>query len=925
MAKAKKKRVKKRVKKAVRKKPARKWSPMLHQGLADAGHFLHAAALQSGNLMGNPDPLTEEQIEQSYRSREEDAVDEQTAKAIRRDLAKRFKISEKTVRRVLQKRGVIEAGGRQEVSAKVRDEILELAAVPHATAKSISTQTQVPERTLRRVLQRHGVELGLSVPIGERLAEEAVKTELTTEEKVAIINADLEFDWAIASSKMLLLPAQDLPDRERYSRLRTELSKGLRKLEDPKFAGRHRPIYGRHLAGELKEVAAFVLKAMMAAPPAEYQKRYREGGVESMLKFAEKKAKVEGPIDAALIQDLVTLATLSTQVPGTAGSEGTPSVEKLAKQYEETLNFAAVTPGLQGKRSARLFLEEEKKVKRWRSLAKKDPETFWKELLAERQAVDGSHGAVHRFSKQQLRNVMWEVLETREEREAAEVALDKAQKKAPAAIIHGQKRAADRDKAREAARINVLRQQVAGVMASAGQAVTEKKIDEVLREMGEKKVRPRWPAGIRPAQLKRHQQFRETEAMALRLPPVEVVRSSPSPTGALDFQMGFPGFGERVAPPVRERTTKAKRSKLTRKLFKEGKGVRRKRILPARPGIHEPVLPRSKWPPTPGDFEMLTEADLGKAQARAAREEGKRARFATFQTLYVNLRAGDTFAEAAKDIGISESRAVNLMENYLPDVLYAFLVRTGKRPKTKSARTTWERKLRKQAKEGAATRIAAMAKPAERGLWAEIYALVLARATQDEIEELTGFDYPKETGLYVRVDPTTGRRSETYVVGLGEIRKRMRKHGITDKMKAAGKERLRLHREHKKTRGETALVQAITERLNNGGKLSEIAKDVGLSHAAVVKLLKFYWPRIVGDEIAREWMERFDLKPPPKRRKKNPMVLGDAICHRVNAALLTGARAPGAPKARATRRPQSRDTASRRAAQRKRLSRLMRV
>lgn len=500
MARTKKKRAKKRTQKRKRREPSYTWP------------WWHAAAPIVA--LGNPNAATTAAIVQLYEAGKAEATDEKLAKALRREIAKRFEISEKTVRRTLIAEKVIEPSVKEEIPKETVKEVLDLAEAPGVTVKHISQKTGVSERRIRKLLDRHKKRLALAVPIAERIRSRAEERgeapeALPAKSRLAIAQDIVEFDWSIAASKMLLLPAMEVADEhERYKRLQHELNVAL-----PKLSGHI--IYGRDMADELRNVAAYVLKMMMAAPPAEYLKRYRKGGVPAMLKYGEEKVADQGPIDAQAVQDFITLATMQVDLPGTRRAL-TPA--QLEAQYEGAVS--RVGTGDERGRSIREFNEYERATVKLRSLVRKWKRTKAPEDLeavedkiAELRAESKSWAAEpKKLAKKAIARLQKDAALTKvafvevpgrrgmvrmDPRQAKLVAEARARLEAEGfpspSMAYVRTIQNYQDKLREYHRLTQLRKTATSLYRAGGTKPTAKLVDEALRALGEKVVKPKKP------------------------------------------------------------------------------------------------------------------------------------------------------------------------------------------------------------------------------------------------------------------------------------------------------------------------------------------------------------------------------------------------------------------------------------------------
>lgn len=278
----------------------RRWWEEL--GMASGAAAVHARP--------NPDEATERQILEWAR-----------AKMPQKEIASRTGLTTRTIRRVLQKRGF------ERTPAKERKLVLEMSKEGYS-AREIGRQLNLPRRSVDRIIAASR-EKELVATVKERVTEREGPSPAALQLlKRRMAAQKVEFDWTVAVSKMLLLPAQDLPPKKRIERLQAELRKGLEKVKGVRLEG-------RDLGTELRKVAAYALE-MMQETPEGYQRRYRRGGVRPMLAHADKvvSEKVELPAHAAAISEFVALATLPAVAPGTRRVGMDP--ETLEKIYAMT-------------------------------------------------------------------------------------------------------------------------------------------------------------------------------------------------------------------------------------------------------------------------------------------------------------------------------------------------------------------------------------------------------------------------------------------------------------------------------------------------------------------------------------------------------------------------------------------------------------
>jgi len=171
------------------------------------------------------------------------------------------------------------------------------------------------------------------------------------------------------------------------------------------------------------------MQMVIAAPWEQYAQRFRDGGVEAMMKYGGKQvARQETPVESRAIADLLTLAQMETEAHEMApGTRRQPQALSFDARMDKLARAGAALEGTAGGAKAALeFREEQEQIKKLRRLARFDQEAFWAELQKERDAIAHLTGPLRKWSEQRLRNVIWEMLTTVEGRQAAQKALDKA-------------------------------------------------------------------------------------------------------------------------------------------------------------------------------------------------------------------------------------------------------------------------------------------------------------------------------------------------------------------------------------------------------------------------------------------------------------------------------------------------------------------
>ena len=335
---------------------------------------------------------------------------------LQKDIVTQTGFSKQTVRRTLVKLGFSK---KPALSTAVKERIVLLDGQGRSSLE-ISRETGVPATSVRRLLKAPDP---LKATIGKRIVvEQKGKPEEIAALAQSLAVSDAELAWATSASQMLLMPARDLPQSKRLNVISKALAAGLAKVGAAK-------VDARSLATELRDVGAYAMQMVIAAPWQEYARRFRDGGVEAMMKHGAKQVGLqETPVESRAIQDLLTLAQMET-----AAHEMAPGTKREAQALSfdarmDKLSQAGVelSGAGEGGRSAMAFREEQDQVKKLRRLARFDPEAFWAELQKERAAIAHLTGPMKKWSEQRQRNVIWEVLTTVEGRQAAEKALEKA-------------------------------------------------------------------------------------------------------------------------------------------------------------------------------------------------------------------------------------------------------------------------------------------------------------------------------------------------------------------------------------------------------------------------------------------------------------------------------------------------------------------
>lgn len=707
-----------------------------------------------------------------------------------KEIARRTALTTRTIRRVLRKHEV-EPRGRltDEQAARIR----ELSKVPGVTVGAMARDVGLDESTIRKFLKRADIELGLSVTVAARLEEKIEEQEqeeeeepITRELRLEIAKDVVEFKWAIAASKMLLLPAQVLPHEERLRRLQSELSEGERAIRTA--GGKKRGamagkviIDGRDMIGELRDVAAYVLKMIQGETPEEYQKRYKRGGVEAVLKHGKKVvASQPTPVEAQAVADFISLAAAHAAVPGAERAVG---FTKLAEEHEE----AELAVARAGEARAEREWREEAKIVAGLKRVSHDPEKFMERLEQVRAQVDHLPGPVRTIAKRRLKKLAKEVV--------------------PPKLWE------DVWKLKEWNRIQKLREQARMLYEGKGHKATEKEIDAVLIQMGETEPRPGKPRPPRRAE-------------------------APASWTAWMARMQETAPGTRLPP--------------------EAYAAPEEPHILARPIRVKP--PRKK---KPKKVKPKTKAQIAREEKKAAREKLKAAK--------ARIAAG----KAAKEQRERIEAAIFAVETKLRPL-------PGK-PKKKAPKL-------------------------EGGLQATVYALLLAKATPEEVREITGF--------------ALGAVEEK------EIRKRLRGR-VSKGFQKAAKEQLATLRRQKAER----LRREVASLVLAGATAEEVVGMTGVEVANLERVVADYSAELKGAsheevtratgrrkqaekrlELYRSLREEVRLRALAqaaeleRRAKRNPgrTTWGDRLFYRVNAALALGTpmkrkrRAPG--RRAATRR-----------------------
>jgi hypothetical protein len=649
-----------------------------------------------------------------------------------KDIARRTSLTTRTISRVLRAHGV---ESRRELPKEKHDRILELAKLPGVTLGAIARDVSVPERTIRKILRREGVELGLSASLAqrveERIEERVEPTEpITRELRVEIAKDVVEFNWAIAASKMLLLPAQMLSQEDRLRRLQAELSKGEHAIRTA--GGKKRGamagkviIDDRDMISELQDVAAYVLKMIYGASPEEYQKRYKRGGVEAMLKYGKKVvAGQPTPVEGQAVADFISLAAAQSVAPGTGRAAG---FQMLAEEYSE----AQLAAARRGEARAEREWREEAKIVASLKRVSNDPEKFMARMEEVRAEVENLPGPVRKLAKRQIKKLGKSVV--------------------PPKLWESHW------KLKEWERIQKLRDQARMLYEGKGQKPSEKDIDAVLRHMGEEhprpaKPQPPRPAGLPPAWQEWLIRMREA-APGTRLPPEAFVApEEPHP------------LGERAPRPKPPRKKRKPKPKTEKQIEREKKKKERERAKAAKERAVRTLAEREQRKRLES---AIAAAELAARPAEPKKPKGKKPKLeAGLQpTLYGLLLAKATPEEIQEITGFA----------YVEDEIKA--VRKRMRGRVAPA-------FQKEIKERLATHRRIKKIRREK----EVAALLLAEATPEEVVTMVGVEYSP-----------------------GDMAKIVREHGegLPESFKAQTKQRLELARRLKEDVEQRAKQRAV--------------------------------------------------------------------------------------------------------------------
>jgi plasmid maintenance system antidote protein VapI len=304
-----------------------------------------------------------------------------------KQIAKRFGVSERTVRRIVAESG----RQKKQITPEVEEEIFELSKQPKITITKIAEILSLPRTTVRDVLKRKPLTATVGARIREvakqkpevakKLAKELVRKQIEAKER------EIDFAWSVAVSKMLLLPAQDLPQDDRIKRLYRALSEGMRAVGANKIGT-------RDARDELRNVAVYALKMIRGAPPEEYREHYDRGGVEAMLEHARKiVADQPAPIESRVVADFITAATLQAQVPGVK--------RRTQPLLSEEMTTTARAEDLKRLSSEPAWREEREIVSELRKL-KNQPDLFMAQLEILRSKPDYPGGPVRGLDKKEI-------------------------------------------------------------------------------------------------------------------------------------------------------------------------------------------------------------------------------------------------------------------------------------------------------------------------------------------------------------------------------------------------------------------------------------------------------------------------------------------------------------------------------------------
>jgi len=336
------------------------------------------------------------------------------------EISKATGLKPDTIRKLLTKKGRGTTKGR-ETPRETQEKILALSAEGMSN-REIARIVGITHVGVAKIIKRAGP---LKVPMEERITrrieQQEIQPETVEEVKKVVVEAakdSAEFTWAIAATKMLLTPGMDAPYDQRVKRLHQELTRGERELTRT----RRLPVLdGRNLVKELNDVASFAMQMMRGAEPKEYIGHYRKGGVKAMMKYGEKVAADQAPIEAEQIADFVTLATMQAALP--TGTSRTVSEAALAEEITRVKDAAGASSK---SHSDAAVTAELKLVEHLKNLLRSDPDAFMAKVMELREEMrkEGREpGKMTSWSEQRLRTALWELLGTEASRQAMDSAL----------------------------------------------------------------------------------------------------------------------------------------------------------------------------------------------------------------------------------------------------------------------------------------------------------------------------------------------------------------------------------------------------------------------------------------------------------------------------------------------------------------------
>lgn len=417
-----------------------------------------------------------------------------------KQVAQRLNMAVRTVQRAKDKLGLKGFSQKKDPDPnQVRIAVLAEHALGYGpVAIAANVDFPISEKRVREIIVEHERKPTLKAKLGERvldrvrqrMAEKGIDPEdpLADLQLAQQVADDIAlYNYAIASSKMLLLPAQDATQEQLLDSLKENLDDALRR--PPRGVG-SAEIEGRRLADELKEVAAFSAQMIMGAKPSAYRAAYEEGGFRGMFDLAQRVVgQAETPIEAQAIQELLWSVRLA-QTTATAGRGRMPTVDELSEEYQAAFKAAHRDAMLRARAEGDIELS---RARRLRNLARRGKvDKVREELEKEREAVASLTGPVRRWSEQRLRNVVWEVLRSEALRGEAREALIEAVQEDPERL---KRMSAERERRRWLA-YQAQRERAKRFIVERGEKPTQKYLDEVMEALGWPE-KPRKPKGAR--------------------------------------------------------------------------------------------------------------------------------------------------------------------------------------------------------------------------------------------------------------------------------------------------------------------------------------------------------------------------------------------------------------------------------------------